>query len=57
MKFLKTIIEKELKTKDLEQLDLNLCRSYARSITDFIENEKYSTRTSPKLLLEEVYRV
>lgn len=54
---LKTIIERELKTKDLETIDLELCRSYAKSIADFIKTEKEGTQNNPRLLLEEIYRV
>jgi len=49
---LKIIIERELRDKDVSELNLELCRAYARSISDYIKNEKEVGQKNPKLLLE-----
>lgn len=49
---LKIIIERELRDKDVSELNLDLCRDYARSIAEYIQNEKTAKTKTPKLLLE-----
>lgn len=52
IQMLKIIIERELRDKDVSELNLELCRAYARSISDYIKNEKEVGQKNPKLLLE-----